>query len=86
MSEKDMIESLYETKKKLNRATNRIKQVLLCKVCPLKSDRLSNMHDHIRSHLKLKPFKCRHCDRGFSQMFNCQRHESEGSCLRVNYH
>lgn len=77
-----VVDSLFETKREFNRKTNRLKQVLTCGLCRMRSERLSNMRDHIRGHLKFKPHVCRHCGKGFSQAFNRQRHEKEGSCLR----
>ena len=61
--------------KMVNGVTGRRKQVLTCAICQMSTMRVSNMRDHIRSHLDLKPYECLICGVTFAQSGNRDRHQ-----------
>jgi len=57
----------YDKHVACNLETGRKRQTLTCLLCDgFATQRLSNMQDHVRNHLQLKPFKCRLCGHGFN--------------------
>ena len=60
------IESCFLKEIYWNQETGRPKQMLTCTICRMQTVRLSNMYDHLRSHLGIKPFKCPFCGEGFA--------------------
>ena len=61
--------------------TGREKQELSCNFCQASFPKTSNMHDHVRTHLNIRLFKCSICDKGFSWIQNRNRHEKKAACL-----
>ena len=49
----------------LNQETGLSLQELTCLYCSVKYSKLSNMKDHIRTHLAVKMFECSICCKGF---------------------
>ena len=49
----------------IDHTTGRRRQILICRQCGLRTQKLCNMKDHIRCHLARKNFKCGICNRGF---------------------
>lgn len=54
--------------------TGRNRQLLICKLCGLRTQKLCNMRDHIRCHFSRKLYNCSICKRGFVQEGNRDRH------------
>ena len=65
----------------LNEETGLSLQELTCLYCNVKYGKLSNMKDHIRTHLAVKMFKCSICSKGFVWQGNRDRHERKKVCL-----
>ena len=53
-----------------------------CRICKKQMRQLCNFKSHLRVHLKLKPFKCPTCGRGFATRSNCNHHVQKGVCQR----
>ena len=73
----------YRLIKVVNPATKRLNHRLVCMLCDkISSGRIYDMQEHIRSHLKLKPFKCQLCGLAFNKKSNRTRHIGKSNCLR----
>ena len=59
----------------LNINTGRINTMYFCKKCPFKQSKYANILAHIRTHTMEEPFSCEFCDRRFSVLANCKRHQ-----------
>mmetsp|Transcript_37842 Transcript_37842/g.46048 ORF Transcript_37842/g.46048 Transcript_37842/m.46048 type:complete len:108 (-) Transcript_37842:170-493(-) len=66
-----------------NERTKRTKQTLRCLICnKMESAQLSNVRDHIRSHLCVKPYMCPTCGKDFTKALNCKKHQNK--CIVAN--
>ena len=61
------IDSMFFKTAKYNSKTGRSTQTFVCYECHHTTWKVSNMRNHVRRHIKLKPFKCEGCNRGFAQ-------------------
>ena len=73
----------YRRIKEINPVTQRVNHKLVCKLCDkVSTSRISDIHEHIRNHLKVKPYKCHICGLAFSKKSNRTRHLGKSNCLR----
>ena len=75
------IESRFVRDSFIDYNTGRRRQILICRQCGLRTQKLCNMRDHIRCHLARKNFKCSICNRGFVQSGNRDRHQAKAACI-----
>ena len=59
---------------RVQKVTANEKQLFKCKMCDRTNYRLSNMKDHVRTHLATKIHRCFRCGRGFVWKGNRHRH------------
>ena len=71
----EKINAGFSKRSVLNQETGLSLQELTCLYCNVKYGKLSNMKDHIRTHLAVKMFKCSICSKGFVWQGNRDRHE-----------
>ena len=56
------------------------KQILTCRQCGATYSKLSNIKDHIRTHLQKKVYRCHRCGKGFAWLGNKNRHVKKLAC------
>ena len=59
------LEQLFYKTAKFNVKSNRSQQILVCRICSKTAMKKSNMWNHVRRHIDLKPFRCNKCGQGF---------------------
>ncbi len=84
---KEMSEQEYEAKitsgfTKLDRVDNE-KLTYKCLTCDKRCSKLSNIRDHVRTHLGIRLYECDICGKGFAWVGNLKRHVLE-VCSRKN--
>ena len=55
------LEAFYYKKFFLNLETGRRNQTFCCQECDYSTTIKTNMRNHVRQHLGIKPYKCNHC-------------------------
>ena len=75
------IDAMFFKTAKYNSQTGRSTQTFVCYECHHTTWKISNMRNHVRRHIKLKPFKCEGCGRGFAQSGQRDRHIRRKACL-----
>ena len=78
------LEQLFYKTAKFNPKSGRSQQTLVCRICSKTAWKKSNMRNHVRRHIDLKPFKCGTCGRGFAQSGNRDRHIKKDFCFDPN--
>ena len=82
-NDNDWYKAYYKRIRSINPVTNRANHLFVCKLCTkIKTSRHSDIQDHIRNHLKVKPFKCETCGLAFSKKSNLNRHMESNNCVR----
>ena len=66
VDERDEIRSKITRTNQINLKTNRLNQLLTCSYCNLSFPKACNAIDHVRKHLKLRPFACDTCGKSFT--------------------
>ena len=74
-------DKLYKSFLLLNPETDRLNKNFQCTQCPKRFDKLSNVKDHVKTHLNSRPYSCHLCNLSFSQKGNRDRHIRRQSCL-----
>lgn len=77
----DDIESRFVRDSFIDHTTGRRRQMLICRQCGLRTQKLCNMRDHIRCHMSRKKYRCSICKRGFVQSGNRDRHQAKAACI-----
>lgn len=69
----------YEIKYILNKKTNRKLKRMVCKYdgCDKVFEKKWNFKDHIRMHMGETPYRCRECNKSFTQRGNLVKHERQ---------
>ena len=78
------LEQLFYKTAKFNPKSGRSQQTLVCRICSKTAWKKSNMRNHVRRHIDLKPFRCDTCGRGFAQSGNRDRHIKKAFCSGTN--
>ena len=76
------MEGLHFTRRiEMNPVTLRYTQILQCLYCDKETPKLSNIKDHIKTHIATRPFKCLSCGSKFNYAYNLKRHKMTRICL-----
>ena len=67
-------DKLYRSFLLLNPETDRLNKNFQCTLCPKRFDKLSNVKDHVKTHLNSRPYSCHLCGLSFAQKGNRDRH------------
>ena len=83
VSDAQALDICYAKTYSKNIATKRHVLKYVCLLCDkLQTDRITNMQEHIRSHLGLLQFACPHCFRRFNKEFNRDVHVKNLVCRK----
>ena len=83
VSDAQALDIYYGKKYCKNIATKRLVLKYVCLICDkLQTGRVTNMQEHIRSHLGLLQFACPHCFRRFNKEFNKDVHVKNLVCRK----
>ena len=80
ISESDLEKLIIEGIKREKLTKGRSRQVLTCLHCGRTHFKLSNMKDHVRTHLLIKNYKCGACGTKFGWKGNRDRHVRIKKC------